>query len=402
MMTADNAPAIAGGIGKALLISPVCPDPLGNGLARRAWSWAAELACKHHLVTAVVDAWSQASNSPAAVPGTLLTFPRGGAPPGDPRREQVWPAADFPATLQRAFGGEAPARIIVFRLYMDGAASLLPEDWRAIAEIDWDDHESTTRRSLAGLALRRGRLREALAHWRDGKACEGAERRALATYGTVHIASPDDAATLRRHHPAATVGIHPNRIAGPLRPPVAPPSGTATILFVGTLGYLPNEDAVLWLAEAIAPRLRRLVPHARVAVVGNAPDRLAARMRAAGLDHLGPLADLTAAYADTSLAIAPLRGGGGTKIKVLEAWQHGLPVVATSHACRGLPLSDGEHVLKADTARGIASACARILHDPALGRRLALAGQALLREKFLLPPLPGRGATILPVTRHEA
>lgn len=383
-MATENGLAAKGGIGKALLISPVCPDPLGNGLARRAWSWAAALASEHHLVTAIVDAWSQASTIPAALPGTVLKFPRGAAPVGDPRAEQFWPAADFAAVLQRTFAGEAPARIIVFRLYMDGAVSLLPKDWRAIAEIDWDDYESATRQNLAGLALRRGRLREALAHWRDGAACERAEHRALATYRTVHLASPEDAAAIRRHHAAAEVRVHPNRIAGPLRLPSALPTGAPTILFVGTLGYLPNEDAVLWLAQDIAPRLRRLVRQVRIAVVGAASDRLAARMRVAGLEYLGPLADLTAAYAEASLAVAPLRGGGGTKIKVLEAWQYGRAVVATSHACRGLPVTDGQHLLRADTASGIAAACARILHDPALGSRLALAGQALLRENFLV------------------
>lgn len=374
-----------------LLISPVFPDPLGNGLARRAWSWAATLAREHHVVIAIVDVWSQASTVPAGLPGTVLNFPRGAAPVRKFVSEQVWPAPDFAAALQRTFAGEAPVRIIVFRLYMDAAASLLPKDWRAAMEIDWDDHESATRRNLAGLALRRGRLREALLHWLEGAACERTERRVLATYRTVHLASSEDAAAIRHHHPAADVRVHPNRITGPLRPPSAPSAGAPTILFVGTLGYLPNEDAVIWLAEDIVPLLRRLVPQVRVAVVGAAPDRLAARMRAGGLDHLGPLADLTAAYAGASLAVAPLRGGGGTKIKVLEAWQHGRAVVATSHACRGLPVTDGQHLLRADTASGIAAACAHILHDPALGNRLAFAGQALLRENYMVA-LPSRPA----------
>ena len=95
--------------------------------------------------------------------------------------------------------------------------------------------------------------------------------------------------------------------------------------------------------------------------------------------HAAPPAAMPTQPAASPVAAQPAPGSGAGATGGLAP-----EVGAQRGACRGLPLSDGEHVLKADTARGIASACARILHDPALGRRLALAGQALLRENFLV------------------
>ena len=84
------------------------------------------------------------------------------------------------------------------------------------------------------------------------------------------------------------------------------------------------------------------------------------------------------------IAVAPLRGGGGTKVKILEAWAHRRPVVATSHAARGLGAVPGRHLLIADTAAQFAHCCKRIFDDPVLAGSLADAGHARLRECFLL------------------
>jgi glycosyltransferase involved in cell wall biosynthesis len=209
---------------------------------------------------------------------------------------------------------------------------------------------------------------------------------------SLHLAATEDADAVRR---LARQGVRviatPNRIDGAL---VLPPARGAAlpprILFVGTLGFLPNEDAALWLAEAIAPRLRQLVPSAQVAVAGlPGSARLIAAMARAGVEYLGAPESLAECYANAAVAIAPLRGGSGTKLKVLEAWQHGLPVVATSHACRGLGAIPDHDVLRADSATGLANACARLLMDEAFAARLATNGQALLRRRFLINATEG-------------
>jgi polysaccharide biosynthesis protein PslH len=180
--------------------------------------------------------------------------------------------------------------------------------------------------------------------------------------------------------------VTPNRIVASSSIVASPPPLAAKrLLFVGAMFWYPNEDAVLWLAQTIAPRLRRLVPDIRISVAGAASQALVARMRDAGLEYLGTPVDLAGAYAATSIVVAPLRGGGGTKLKVLEAWLHHRPIVATRHACRGLGAVSGLHLLQADTAAQIANSCQRLFEEPDLAASLATEGHALLRSQFLLP-----------------
>jgi glycosyltransferase involved in cell wall biosynthesis len=369
----------------ALLLSPVRPDALGTGVARRAWLWVCLLAPGHRLLTVVIGGRPGAADGRTAVPGDVIVLANPGAIGRRPVPDWITPGAGLANDLAAALQDVAPARVVVFRLTLHGVAALLPAAWRAVTEIDFDDYESRTRCSLAWLALRAGRWRLAAAQLRAASAYAAAETAALGRYRAVHVAAPEDAAALRARCRHASLVVTANRIAAPAT--IAPAAAAAGpgVLFVGTLGYLPNEDAVLWLMRSIAPRLRRLVPEARIAVAGAAAPSLAARMRQAGMICLDPLADLAEAYAGASVAVAPLRGGGGTKIKVLEAWQHQRPVVATRHACRGLGALPDRHLLQADTATGFAQACARLLRDPALAARLAAAGHALLHSRFALP-----------------
>ncbi len=373
----------------AVLLSPVRPDAQGVGLARRAWMWAAALAAEHRLITLVFATYAAAGEGACPVPGELRVLPaRQAAAPAD------WLLVDAAllAQLQGALPAEQPARVVMFRLYLLDLAQHLPPSWLARMELDFDDLESRTRTSLAWLALRHGQPRRAWQYIGGARAYRAAEDRALHQLPRLHLAATEDAAALAkrgaRAQPRAEVSVQANRIAGPL--PALPPPGVwpPSVLFVGVLGYLPNRDAALWLAEAIAPRLRRLVPGVEVAVAGAAPPDLIARLERAGIRYLGADAGFSAAYAGASIAIAPLRGGGGTKFKVLEAWLHGRPVVATSHACRGLGATPGRHLLVADSASGLADACARLLADAGLAASLVTQARALLTDRFLLPTLP--------------
>jgi glycosyltransferase involved in cell wall biosynthesis len=380
----------------ALLLSPVRPDALGTGVARRAWLWVCLLAPGHRLLTLVISGRPGAADGRTAVPGEVVVLENRAGACRRPVPDWITPGAalaeDLAAALAAASADAVPARVVVFRLTLHGVAALLPPAWRAVTEIDFDDYESRTRCSLAWLALRAGRWRLAAAQLRAASAYAAAETVALTRYRAVHVAAAEDAAALRARCRQATLVVTANRIAAPATIALAPAAAAQVrVLFVGMLGYLPNEDAVLWLMRSIAPRLRRLVPEARIAVAGAASPSLAARMRQAGVVCLGPLADLADAYAEARVAVAPLRGGGGTKIKILEAWQHHRPVVATGHACRGLGAVPERHLLRADTAIGFARACARLLRDPALAARLAAEGHALLHRHFALPAPAGAG-----------
>jgi glycosyltransferase involved in cell wall biosynthesis len=371
--------------GRALLLTHILPDPRGVGLARRGWRWACELAAQHELEVVLITRHEGRPVPPAPLPGTLRIVPCTGDPIA-PRRLEDWfdPDAASAAALG-ALDGPRPARILVFRFYLHDMAALLPPDWRAIAELDCDDWESATRSSLAVLALRRGRLRSAGRQVAQAVRYARLERRLLPSYATVHVSAFEDAARLRRLPGIGAVRASPNKIVPePGLAPTAAPVGGRTLLFVGALFYPPNEDAILWFAQAVLPALRRLVPDVRVVAAGRAEEDLQRHLARNGIAYVHAPEDLGPLYAGATAVIAPVRGGGGTKLKVLEAWQHGRPLVATSHATRGLAVEAGRHLLVADRPRNFARHCAAVLTDPALAMGLVCEAGALLQARYCL------------------
>ena len=162
--------------------------------------------------------------------------------------------------------------------------------------------------------------------------------------------------------------------------PLAP---AQDILFVGHLRYPPNRRAVLELCQSIMPRLQQRLPGARLHVCGRSPKAKLKRLvesRGHRLTENPP--ELRPVYETAQVAAMPLREGGGTRIKVLEALAVGCPVVATGKAVEGLGLEDGVHFLKADDAREFAVALEAVMTTPALARRLAEAGRHLVERQF--------------------
>jgi glycosyltransferase involved in cell wall biosynthesis len=169
----------------------------------------------------------------------------------------------------------------------------------------------------------------------------------------------------------APVGILPNTVPGPGMP-IAIESTGRHLLFVGTLDYEPNIDAVMWLADDVLPRLALMVPDITVTVAGRNPggtvraacQRAQIRL-AADVDSLEPL------YHAARAVIAPLRLGGGVgRIKVLEAMAYGAAIVGTPSAFSGLGVESGRDVLLADSAAGLADACATLMRDVDAARLL--------------------------------
>lgn len=155
------------------------------------------------------------------------------------------------------------------------------------------------------------------------------------------------------------------------------------VLFVGHLGYAPNKLAVRELALDIMPRLRRIVPEARLHVCGRAPGRKLQRLLNACGGRLTPNPpDLAPAYARASVTAVPLQQGGGTRLKVLEALAVGCPVVATAKAVEGLDLVPGRHYLRAETPEEFATMLAQVLSDASLRARLREAGRAFVLANF--------------------
>jgi glycosyltransferase involved in cell wall biosynthesis len=114
----------------------------------------------------------------------------------------------------------------------------------------------------------------------------------------------------------------------------------------------------------------------------QAPAALIALCQRHGITLIQDPPEIEAVYAASDLLLVPLRIGGGTRIKILEAFGFGRPVVTTTIGAEGLDLDDGEHALFADTPEAFAQACRRVLGDEALAARLVSAARGLLQQRF--------------------
>jgi glycosyltransferase involved in cell wall biosynthesis len=171
-----------------------------------------------------------------------------------------------------------------------------------------------------------------------------------------------------------------------------------TLLLAGTLSYTPNADAAHYLVTDILPRIRERVPTAQVRLAGRYDGR-AEGLRGEDVTLTGYVRDIGAELAQADVVVAPIRFGGGTRIKVLEAFAHRIPVVSTSLGCEGLEVIDGRHVLVSDDPDGFAAHCVRLLTDRRLREGLVAAASELFLERYRWESI---SSTVCEVARRAA
>jgi len=164
--------------------------------------------------------------------------------------------------------------------------------------------------------------------------------------------------------------------------------GPPSIVHVGTMFWPPNVHGVLWFAREVLPLVHRQVPEARFVVVGKNPTaEVLALAEDPHVDVTGYVrdAELTAHLERASAFAVPLHAGGGMRVKILDAWLWGLPVVSTSIGAEGIDVLNGENVLIADGAPAFAEATVRALTDRALNARLRANGRAWVESHYAYP-----------------
>ncbi len=165
---------------------------------------------------------------------------------------------------------------------------------------------------------------------------------------------------------------------------VIDPSSSPCLAFLGSMDWLPNQDAVTWFIEEILPKLRHTVPELKLMVIGRNPPASLLRMTAEdpGIHFTGTVDEVAGHLRQCTLLVVPLRAGSGTRIKILEAMAAGVPVVSTTVGVEGLPLRSNEDLLVADDVPGITNAILRLLKDHGLRRALAENGMQRVMRDF--------------------
>ncbi len=175
----------------------------------------------------------------------------------------------------------------------------------------------------------------------------------------------------------------PNTYPRPERPAGNPAAGgQPVVLFQGSMGYPPNIDAAQWLATTIAPLIRAEVPATEVRLVGRPVPGVTQLHHPGTVIVVGQVPSMEEELARASVAVVPVRYGGGTRVKILESFAHRVPVVSTTLGAEGLDVEDGVHLLVADDPQAFAAATVRLLRDAGLRVRLTEAAHARYLERY--------------------
>ena len=268
-----------------------------------------------------------------------------------------------------------------FRLSMAPLALSLRrrlKECRPAMFLDIDDYESKATMRSARLQRHRQGRQWYLAERLEAVKYRRLERRLLPRFDCVFTCSEPDRREILADYECSRVAVLPN--TAPMPDPLTREEsadetgdGAFTFLFVGTLDYPPNADAIEFFCTEILPCIRERTDRPfRVAVVGRSPPpEVKALARHAEVDVVGEVPTVGPSYAAADAVIVPIRTGGGTRIKILEAFSYGTPVISTTVGAEGIEAVDGKEIVIADDAKAFAAACARLMSEPALREEIA-------------------------------
>ena len=213
---------------------------------------------------------------------------------------------------------------------------------------------------------------------------EGEERRWLGRVALNLAVSPDDERQLRALSPSARVATVPNGVDVDRFAPSVDQGALQGSVFVGGTGWYPNRDGLQWFVAAILPELVAMEMRTPVRWVGHVTEEERRQFEGASsvLEFTGYVEDIRPHVAPAACFIVPLRVGGGTRLKVLDAWAMGKAVVSTTIGCEGLDARHEENILIADEPKEFARCVARVHADPALRQRLGAAGRRTVEERY--------------------
>jgi glycosyltransferase involved in cell wall biosynthesis len=189
---------------------------------------------------------------------------------------------------------------------------------------------------------------------------------------------------LRAAPPGGRVEVIPNGVDTlRLRPLSDVQPQPFTLIYPGAVTYSANLDAVTYFINDVLPLVRRQFPQTRFLVTGGTGDIDVSGLAAQpGVTFTGYLPDVAAAVREAWSVVVPLREGGGTRLKVLEAMALGTPVISTRKGAEGLDVRHGANILLADTPDELAEAVATLFRDPALRAGLAGNARRLVEETY--------------------
>jgi len=182
--------------------------------------------------------------------------------------------------------------------------------------------------------------------------------------------SETDRELLLRANKHLRVDVIPNGVDTKIYRPLSYKDKSNHLLFIGAMDFLPCVDAAIYFCKKILPRIKRIISDIEFWIVGKDPVAEIMQFDGNGVHITGRVPNVVPYYRKSSVCVIPLRAGGGTRLKILEAMALGRPIVTTSIGCEGLNVIDGEHLLIADTPEQFAKKTIHLLTNKTLYERL--------------------------------
>ena len=221
------------------------------------------------------------------------------------------------------------------------------------------------------------------AYWTQQLAFQRYERVLSPMFDAVTCTSDIDAAVFQRYCAEETIEIIPNGVDVTHYQPDFTSESPAHLIYIGSMDWYPNEDAVAFFTDEVLPKIQEKVPDVQFSIVGGNPSaRVQKLAEREGIVVTGRVPEIKPYFAEATVFVVPLRIGSGTRLKILEALAMGKAIVSTSVGAEGLDLKDGEEIFIADEPIAFADAVTRLLTDPTLRRRIGENGRARVEQDY--------------------
>ena len=375
---------------RILLISPSLPHPPIWGSGIRVHQIASHLAARHH-VTLLAHAGPHDTDKVQAMRAVCqevhtVSLDR---PLGASDRFSQLASLTSPLPYQVLRLRSSQLQRALDDLLADSGFDLVQVESSPIAELSipkslpvvLDEHnieyELLQRAYLAESSLARRAF-----NWLEHRKFRRHEIARWSAVACVAVTSEREEAIVRREAPGVTVATVPNGVdLDHFRSDGSAPDPD-NIVFTGLMRYRPNLDAAAHFAREILPIIRRARPSARFTVVGWGHVEQIRAAVGPDVEVTGRVPDVRSYINRAAVVVVPLRVGGGTRLKVLEALAAERPVVGTSLGVEGIAVQDGVHLMIRDEPRAFAEAVLDLLRDPARGRHLAANGRRLVEKAY--------------------
>lgn len=384
---------------KVLFVSPILPETQGNGLAMRAASLIRALHPEFDVSLLVLSpiSWEdgvledQLKNicsdyRRVPIPNQktekrpLIQRIIRRMQPRLPRTTESM-STSFKQALKSQYANQSYDYLLVFRASICSCVEPLAVYASKIV-LDLDELDSNALKRISKLHLKNNQTNKSEWFAREAKANQVLEHKYLPRFSHISVSSEKERLVVSQLVKQSTLSVVPNSSVEREFLTPEKPVGTFRFLFVGAFAYYPNTEAMLYFCQTLLPAIRKRVDlEVVIDIVGNKSETLKDHFTPPeGVFIHGRVDDLMPYYQACHGVVVPIRAGGGTRIKILEALQYGRPIVSTELGAEGIEIENGSELLLADNDESFITACINLITDESLRNRLRKNGKEFVMK----------------------